>query len=594
MFSPGIRAILCRLAVLLLAFSPALLCGYFVASNAVNVPVSDDWSRATLLKKGVDGELGFADLYAAESGARPLVPRLLMLVSNGLTGGNLRAEIAIAHLSLWVTAACLFFLVAKTLPSGPWRVVTCLALAMAVFSPVQYENLLWAARLGTLLPVACLAICLAALRSTLPTPAKAALCALMAAAGMHSAPAGLLIWPAVLFVIGCGLSGQERRWLFAGISLLAAALCAAYLPGSGFGIGSGSSHSFLSGLGSPLARSVSTDASATAPLVGRILLVLFAGELAILGWRWSDPHARAALLPWAALGGYAVASAALLAFGPSPAAAAEAIWPRNASAGLLLSASLVGTGAYLLNRWATRTDTATLAARLALCAAFGGTAIAIWWPGWVHGARKMEQWKSARLQGRAALMYWAHREVEFPGRLDDRRGRLEGAIPFLQAQGWLDPAPLEQFGFGGFIRDEKRMAPSDYKHAMIRDATFDGGVLRTRGYAALPASLRAADAVLLTWRTGKGEPWQALALTEVRGQSVSEMIFGDTHYGMGPNLARPKQFSKWGVEHSWPDAPEVEFELRAWMLDAEKMRAYPLGGGRSLGGGSKAEEGGDR
>ena len=81
-----------RISLWLLAFLPALLCGLEIRVHAVDVPVWDDWERAQLLEKHYAGELDLRYRDSAHIVHRSLVPSLLTLVLNGVTGGDLRAE----------------------------------------------------------------------------------------------------------------------------------------------------------------------------------------------------------------------------------------------------------------------------------------------------------------------------------------------------------------------------------------------------------------------------------------------------------------------------------------------------------------------
>lgn len=595
MRSDGRKAWVSGLARLLLVFSPAALCAVYVATNAVNVPVADDWGRAALLAAHERGELTLAKLWEpTPAGDRPLLPRALVALVFPWSGGNLLVEIALTFLALLATAVALHFVVGKTYPPGPSRSVAMLAINLALFSPVAYEALLWASRLGAAVPVMGFGLALAGLCSGLSAANKTALCAACGLAASLCAATGLAVWPALMFAAWCGagdLGGRARALFTIALATLAAVTLALYLPGSGLFTGA-SSDALFAALGSPVARFFTADVSVAAATAGRALVVVFAAGLALLGRRWAAAGTRARLGTWLAAGWFAVLAAAIIAFRAGATGAGEAVLPRHITTSALLPISLVGAAGCVLSRWAGRARPSRVpeAARLAVAAAAGGAALAVFWPGWVHGSRKMEQWKSARLQARAALVYWEHHGIEHPERIDPDPIRLATSLPYLQSKGWIEPAPLAEFGFGDFVRDERRMAPSDFKHATIREASYGDGVLFARGHAALPGSLRAADGVLLTWRRDRLDPWKPVSFAEPRGQSVAERLFTDTNYGMGPNLSRPRQFSKWMVQMPWPHAPAGEFELGAWMLDAERMRAYPLDGAVRLGG--DAGEGG--
>ena len=74
----------------LLVFSPAFVVAFFVLANAVNIPVWDDWERGVLLQKYYSNSPDFFSyMMGAHIDHRMFVPRVLMLVMNDITGGNL-------------------------------------------------------------------------------------------------------------------------------------------------------------------------------------------------------------------------------------------------------------------------------------------------------------------------------------------------------------------------------------------------------------------------------------------------------------------------------------------------------------------------
>ena len=73
-----------------LVFSPAIFVGFLVAFNSVNIPVWDDWERGVLLEKYyAKSPEFFSYLGSAHIDHRMIVPRVLIVLINELTGGNL-------------------------------------------------------------------------------------------------------------------------------------------------------------------------------------------------------------------------------------------------------------------------------------------------------------------------------------------------------------------------------------------------------------------------------------------------------------------------------------------------------------------------
>ena len=100
-----------RTILFLVAFSPAIIAGYWISQCAVNVPAWDGWERGALLQKahGEDGQkLDFEYLSSAHIDHRPLVPRLFTLAASAASGGDVRVEIWIGFLAIVAGAIGLF------------------------------------------------------------------------------------------------------------------------------------------------------------------------------------------------------------------------------------------------------------------------------------------------------------------------------------------------------------------------------------------------------------------------------------------------------------------------------------------------------
>jgi hypothetical protein len=101
--------------LLVAAFLPAILTGLLVQRFAVNVPVWDDWERVRLIEKFEEGEMTVGDLYASHIEHRMVIPRIVMLMLNKWSGGDLRAEMAVIFATVFATAVAVFLLLRDTL-----------------------------------------------------------------------------------------------------------------------------------------------------------------------------------------------------------------------------------------------------------------------------------------------------------------------------------------------------------------------------------------------------------------------------------------------------------------------------------------------
>ena len=60
-----------RVILFMVAFSPAMLTGYWISECAVNVPAWDGWERGALIQKANEGTLDFAYLTSCHIDHRP-------------------------------------------------------------------------------------------------------------------------------------------------------------------------------------------------------------------------------------------------------------------------------------------------------------------------------------------------------------------------------------------------------------------------------------------------------------------------------------------------------------------------------------------
>ena len=227
--------------------------------------------------------------------------------------------------------------------------------------------------------------------------------------------------------------------------------------------------------------------------MGRGFLLLFTGAPFVFVWRWRDRPMRVALVPWVVAGLFAICVALLLALARSSINLDRAVLPRYASLTLFLPVSLIGIGAHLIWRWVEEGEAGGTSARLsagfrvAAAGALAALAVMVWWPGWVHGIRKMEQWKSARFQARASLTYLNHFEPQRVARLDKNLDLVRTYAPFLSEREWLRPGLLAEPGFGPFVPDEDRLSGSDLRNARVRYAAHAGR--QSLAHAKLPTML---------------------------------------------------------------------------------------------------------
>ena len=120
---------------------------YFLLADirrfAVDVPFMDDWQFIPLVEKARDGTLKFEDLWAPHDEHRLLIPRIVIIASMLVSGGDYRLQCAITFGVVAVISGCLLWLLVR-LKGWTLRVAWAwLLMNIALFSPIQFHNWLW-------------------------------------------------------------------------------------------------------------------------------------------------------------------------------------------------------------------------------------------------------------------------------------------------------------------------------------------------------------------------------------------------------------------------------------------------------------------
>ncbi len=593
----------------LFAFSPAIICGYHVATNAVNIPTWDDWERGDLLQHYYEGTLGFKYLYSPHIDHRILFPRLIILALNELTGGDLRVEILVSYGIVVAGGIALFMLILRTLERRDSAYVVTFLVNLFLFAPLQYQNFLWAIQIAFVLPLACLAIILLAMTSRLRLWAKFLITLAATTVATHSFAHGLVLWPVALClpIFLKEFAPLKRRLTFIGLFLLCAiAIITPYFAwdlqttshhGYGYGPGErppGIRHLAespehldkvfryaLALLGNTMARLFHSDPMEVARDTGRTVLILF---LCGVGWmflkRKTEDWNR--LLPWAAAGFYSIAVAVIIGLGRYHIGENRALLTRYVSNTMYIYIALVVMAALILYRWQEKSrDARTRESRFRLTMGMAIACAMLHLPQWVYGVHKMEAWRLARLQERVAVLYFNHfvPPHRYLGRIDHVFDFPFQYANYLNSKGLMTPALFERLDFGSFEIVSRPLPPewARFSGAQLRDSRS----VRVDGYATLDGAQDIAHGVLLTYRKA-GDAWKVFAMVNMKPVPTMRAMFLDSHFGEETDFSRIELYARWTETVSLEDLPEGRVEIGAWALDAEQMRAYPMTGKLSL------------
>ena len=515
--------------------------------------------------------------------------------------------------------------------------VTAFLINLVVFSPVQYQNFLWAVQMAFLLPLGCLGLVVAVMRSRWRLWVKFLLCVILAEIGTFSFGHGLVLWPVVvcLALMLRGFAPTVPRLVFAGLMIVMAGATIWYYfsvnyintsqPKHAYGTMPGErppsinrlenlkddykkvKYYFWSSLGNSMARSFHSDPAEISVNTGRTFGWLFGGCLLWMLVRWKNETDWNALLPWVDVGTFSIVVAAMLATGRGGTSEfTRSLMPRYMSQTLYLCVAVIVMLAYILWHYRKRASDERIATRityLGIVLASGFAALQS--QQWVYGVHKMEAWKIARLEERFELLYLKHFVPRHPDRIDgDIDEAKEGEVAFsvrqamyLSDNGLLKPAMFEEPDFGTFTKLDERaqLKRADLVRAIVVSPEF----LAVRGFATLENG-RIGDGILISWRRSEGAPfprmlknsekekhnarrlaradWQLLDVAEIYAAPTMRASFYDGQFGEnGGNFARPKNYARFDKQFDISSLPaDEEIDLVFWVADTEKMELMPF------------------
>lgn len=294
---------------------------YFVYFYGATCPISDQWELVPLLRKMHDGELAFTDIWIQHREHRMLFPKLIMLALAWLTDWNIMYELYTNIVLAGLILLFLYFLLWQSVSNSisSWLMVM---LSFIFFSPVQWENWLWGWPIQIFLSVLATVVAVWSV-SRWPGQLRGVLVAIgCAVISSYSYTSGLLTWIVVIML----MAQRGRKWkhILLWITAFIAATTYYYYGYTKIAHHSSLLYSLnhpydytryiLAYLGSPLSFGTSAINRKDISTAIGLLLVIIACALTI-HIRRSSKEEYIKLLPWQALGSYAVLNAAATGVG---------------------------------------------------------------------------------------------------------------------------------------------------------------------------------------------------------------------------------------------------------------------------------------
>jgi hypothetical protein len=559
---------------------PALWAGWLVYRYGVDTPWGDEWDSTRLLvEKMQAGTLGLSDFFAFHNEHRIFFPRVLTFALALCTHWNVRAEL----LMIWILACVCSLNLWRVAQVTGWRNSRArhwllLATNVLLFSPMQWENLLWGFQIGFFLPLATMTACLwvaPSLRRPFDFLATMFLCLVTTFSIASGFASWFLTAPLLLLWNGKPRARGEKTWwltwVAVGIVSIGCYFHGFARPAAHPGPAAAVEHPLraiqfiLAYLGTPFSGTA-PHASSIALGASAVLFVLFAACLLYL-WRWRrDRTLLAQSLPWVSLAGWALVNAFLTMLGRLGFGSAAATLPRYVSFAIMLPIGLLFLVSLIFRHWREHSDMGANQARLGWGLATLATALSLLV---VSGTMKsLESWprfQHSRLTGKALLLLI--NIVDEPQALVRYvywdNPSLKGWANTLNRLGYFRPALVQS----RHIREIAYGSEPGTMGEFEQISRNPDGELAASGWAILPQNHRTADGVLLTYDDAQGEPI-IFALAEVKSTrpDVSQRLNDKAYFRSG-----------WVKPLKAGQIPANSHLIRAWSFDAENCRAFQVG-----------------
>jgi hypothetical protein len=570
------RRIVIRWGLILVPLLPIVYLLYLINRYGVNVPYADEFTLAPLLVKAHDHTLTLADLFTQHNEHRYFFTRLIFIAIKFCSQGNVRAEMFFSVFLAALTGAILWWLLLKTtaLSTMSRTVVLCL-FSLLLFSPVQAENWTWGFQAPLFFCNFLLTVGIAIACSKLALKKKFIFCAAIAFIATFSFGGGVTLWA---LTFPCALLGDRNKtarfrwWWLASWCALAAASVALYFfhyvkppyhpPIAANKEPTAYYYYITAFLGAHLSRASRLEPITQSVAIGTGLLGLYLGGAVYGLRRLKDAGLLIRLLPWLALGGYALISGALAALARIGFGVSQALDSRYTSFSLYMSLAAIALFVIvkedLSKRWTNpRFAPVFMRSETVLLTLFGMLSLLA--SSW--GCGFMVDQEKTRWRGKGALLF---ANVMDSGAIYDQCliANAPDAKMFanqLDSIGLMHPALLKSA--------EIRKLRTGTKPAGFLDAiSISGQSCTVVGWSVIPPRQHAAHCVVLSY----DDPERGPIAFRIAEESVDR-----------PDVALALQnpataASGWACHFERSALPPGDQLITAWAFDAERATLYRL------------------
>lgn len=565
------------LAIRFLPILPALYLVALIARYGVNVPFADEFMFTPLLQKAHAHTLTAADLFSQHNEHRYFFTRPLFIAIALCFHGDFRAEMFFSVFLAFLTLANLWRLLRKNVALSPAQRTLLLSIfSLLLFSPVQAENWTWGIQFPLFFTNYLFTCAVLVTFSRLPPGIKFLLCAALAFLANFSFGGGVLLW-AVTFPFGILAHGEMRwksriawglAWVSAGLGALALYFYHYVRPGylPSLAASRNPIDYFLyitTFLGAHLSRAQRSEPIFQATLVGTILLGLWGVAVAYAVRSRRDLELRRRMLPWLAIGSYAVlnallASAARIGFGIH-----QALESRYTSFSLYLSIAVAVLLVILKEEFFARNEGRSFRDEVPRLEAVLLTAFALFsLTAFLWGRSSMIASHRDRLWGKGALLF---SNVADTAALHDRLLVADASYARtcanrLNSLGLLKPpmfptAAITQLN----VKQKSNVGFLDF-------ISITGSSCSVVGWAILPNTGNPAHCVMLSYNDPERGP--------IAFRMADEIYEREDVAAVLKNPAA--EASGWKCHFDRSILPAGDILLTAWAVDANHAVLYPL------------------
>ncbi|MGB3403679.1 MAG: hypothetical protein WBA77_13405 [Microcoleaceae cyanobacterium] len=573
-----------KFALFLTALTPAIILGYLILENSVNIPYMDDWDTpGVILTINSDRVLSLADWFAQHNESRPAFPRLIFSLLANLTGWDLRYQMLLSFLFAGLISLNIFYISKKTIKENTIKLLWLNTLAnFLIFSPVT-DNWLWGIQALVFIPMLCITTYAAICYSNIKDEFKLFIGIILASISTFSYSSGILMWivaiPFLLVSNTFNFKTIRKKRLFIGIWISGFLLNTIiyfydyhkpeYHPSFLDALTQPiqALQFFFAFLGAPLSFSnLFTNRLILSQIIGIILIVLFIFACFYGLKHHKDKDLIERLTPGLVIACYTIFCALIAAAGRVGGGIQVALAPRYITFSVYLGVALIYLLAIIFNHIKSLNHQRTLTVKPI---AYSLTLVFVYFSmnSLLFGIQSMPKIKQQRLHGKACLMLidvfvdqQCLQNKIYPLNFDllQDRAKLLSNLGFLTPQLVDDSlfkpseeAQTQPTNINGFIDNFKPVNPEN--SMMI-------------GWAVIPEKNKPADLVILTYQYPNHSiiPFTTAEVNGLRPDVVD--AFNQPNYLQ----------SGWGIQFPSDQIPPEATQVTAWGFDRETGKAYQI------------------